>query len=281
MCFFCEKFNNSAVYSSIGLFITDEKWIHSARIIDSYELILGIEGVLPINVDGVDFSVEKWDILIIPPNTIHKGYKHTKNVKFLWLHFSLENLLFISDFIQTSEIIVDENLCLPSFTHLENGNRLYIMCSQLIDLYEENVPKVYLNSYLNSILNELSYQTKKNLKKSLVNEKRMQPIKEWIRVNAFKDISLDDVAIHFNYNKNYLSRKYKEEFGIGVVDQITKFRIEKAKFLLTEFDFNITQIANEVGYSDSKYFMRVFHRLENMTPTEYRYTFNKRHYNIN
>lgn len=76
-----------------------------------------------------------------------------------------------------------------------------------------------------------------------------------------------------------MSRIYKENTGIGISEQIIKFRLKHAKELLTETDMSIVEIASEVGYEDAKYFMRLFKKYVNVTPTEYRKTFYCKHYN--
>lgn len=280
MYFFAENFNSNGIYCSAGFFVSNTPWIHTNRKIDSYELILGVEGILPISVNGKNFNVGKGDVLLIPPNIVHEGYKFTNGVvKFLWIHFFYEALNIVEE-ADISRIIEEDIVLLPSYCYLDNINRLHLMTKQLLDLYEEKVTYTYMNNYLNSILQEVSYQTIKNIKNNILNSCKMQPIQDWIRVHAYENISLDNIAEYFNYNKNYLSRKYKEVIGIGVMDQIIKYRIDNAKLLLSDLDLSICEISNAVGYNDPKYFMRIFRKVENMTPTEYRYTFNKRHYNM-
>lgn len=47
----------------------------------------------------------------------------------------------------------------------------------------------------------------------------------------------------------------------------------KAKDLLTRTDTSIKQIASIIGFSDDKYFMRVFKKYEKLTSTKFRKAF--------
>ena len=98
-------------------------------------------------------------------------------------------------------------------------------------------------------------------------------------MEAMDDISLSDVAEHFTYNKNYLSRFFKKKTGYNLQEYINLMKISKAKDLLTRSSQSIQYIADKVGIHDEKYFMRLFKKYESMTPTEYRKAFYRIHLN--
>jgi AraC-like DNA-binding protein len=62
----------------------------------------------------------------------------------------------------------------------------------------------------------------------------------------------------------------KQELGFTVGDDLTKVRVDRAKRLLDESEYPISQIAQEVGFSDQSYFTKVFKKLEQCTPREFR-----------
>jgi len=51
---------------------------------------------------------------------------------------------------------------------------------------------------------------------------------------------------------------------------LNRYRIHKAKELLLQSDETITNIALKVGFNDSAYFSRVFHKLAGNSPLGYR-----------
>lgn len=51
---------------------------------------------------------------------------------------------------------------------------------------------------------------------------------------------------------------------------LNNIRIRKAKELLRTTDLQIQEIADQVGYFDSKYFSRQFKTATGMTPAQYR-----------
>lgn len=283
MYFVDQEYSKQATFLSAGTFITNQPWIHKERIIDSYEIISPVDSTLYIESDHIPYAIEPGEILLLPPHTLHRGLKLCEGrMKFHWLHFSQTQLQLRNE-AEVLQDISDKNpekmIILPVYTNKIDSRRFHVMFNQLLDLYQEKKPKDYLNAYLSCLLYELTSEITNYLIHKKYSGNRLQPIQDWIRIHAFEDITLEQIAEHFKYNKNYLSRIYKESAGIGISEQIIKFRLKHAKELLTETDLSIIEIASEVGYEDSKYFMRLFKKYESVTPTEYRKTFFCKHYN--
>lgn len=84
-----------------------------------------------------------------------------------------------------------------------------------------------------------------------------------------------NLSIQFICDKLYLSHSYlcvlfKKETGKTVNQYITEYRIEKAKELLEDSTVKLYYVASEVGYTDQNYFTKIFKKVTNMTPSEYR-----------
>jgi YesN/AraC family two-component response regulator len=68
----------------------------------------------------------------------------------------------------------------------------------------------------------------------------------------------------------YISHLFKKQMGIGIVDYINRFRIEKAKELLIDPRLKLNDIAEILGYANDAAFIRVFKKYEGVTPGRYR-----------
>ena len=53
-------------------------------------------------------------------------------------------------------------------------------------------------------------------------------------------------------------------------EYLADIRLEKAKQLLQETDLSAERISDEIGYSNPKYFFKIFKKMTNLTPVEYR-----------
>ncbi|MBE1442887.1 helix-turn-helix domain-containing protein [Paenibacillus sp. OAS669] len=87
---------------------------------------------------------------------------------------------------------------------------------------------------------------------------------------ASSDLSLSQVSDALNMNQKTLSRTFKEEFGEKFVDYLAKVRVEQAKKQLIETSEPVQVIAEKVGYLYPMSFIRVFKKVEGITPGDYR-----------
>lgn len=83
-------------------------------------------------------------------------------------------------------------------------------------------------------------------------------------------LSLQGVAEQVGLHPNYLSALFTRNMQCGFTHYLQRLRIEKAKTLLRTTSRKVTDISASVGFTDSKYFAKVFKSLTGMTPQQYR-----------
>lgn len=94
----------------------------------------------------------------------------------------------------------------------------------------------------------------------------------YINHNYAGEVTLQSVSEQANVSSVYLSRLFRQELNTTFVDYLTQIRIENAKRLMAFNNLKICDIARRVGYSDEKYFCRVFKKTTGKVPSEYRKT---------
>ena len=124
-------------------------------------------------------------------------------------------------------------------------------------------------SQLLTILMEYSRNLEKP-KKSNTTCLNISNVKAYIDQNFTDRLSLETVANQFNVNKSYLLRLFKENTGITVNNYILQKRILMAKNELRFSNKTLEVIAEECGFEGANYFIRIFKKVEGLTPGEYR-----------
>jgi two-component system response regulator YesN len=82
--------------------------------------------------------------------------------------------------------------------------------------------------------------------------------------------TLDSMARKVYMTPTYLSMLFKVNTGITFIEQLTDIRIGKAKELLRETGLRNYEIAEKIGYHDSRYFSQLFKKKVGLSPSEYR-----------
>ncbi|MBQ8342227.1 MAG: helix-turn-helix transcriptional regulator [Clostridia bacterium] len=95
-------------------------------------------------------------------------------------------------------------------------------------------------------------------------------VADWICHHIAEIGSAKDVAKYFGYNCEYLTTALRRATGKTLTDHIRDARIEQAKKLLRYSELSIKEIAHRCGFSDEKYFSKVFRVVTATTPGKYR-----------
>ncbi|WP_138493182.1 response regulator transcription factor [Paenibacillus pinistramenti] len=95
-------------------------------------------------------------------------------------------------------------------------------------------------------------------------------VMEYVDGHLQEQLTMADMAAKVHLNASYFSVLFKEEAGIPFSEYVTRRRIQHAKQLLAQTRLPVGQIAEQVGYSTDKYFIKVFKQLEQISPSRYR-----------
>ena len=83
-------------------------------------------------------------------------------------------------------------------------------------------------------------------------------------------LSVKDISAHVFLSASYVCTFFKNETGQTLNQYLTEYRMEKAKQLLKNGRFKISDISSRVGYSDGNYFGKSFKKYSGLSPSEYR-----------
>ena len=95
-------------------------------------------------------------------------------------------------------------------------------------------------------------------------------IKNYIKDNISKKITLTDMAWHLHRSTVSLTEHFKAEFGMTIMEYVMQKRLKMAEEMLLSSDKLVKEIAVLSGFSDVEYFSRCFRLHYGKTPTEYR-----------
>lgn len=95
-------------------------------------------------------------------------------------------------------------------------------------------------------------------------------IVKYIQDHYTQDLGLEQIADEMGVSVKYVSRIFKDKTGVYLTDFINQIRIDKAKELLVHTDMRVNDIAGSIGINSRTTFLRVFKKVEGVSPNEYR-----------
>ena len=95
-------------------------------------------------------------------------------------------------------------------------------------------------------------------------------VAEYIQAHLAEQISLAALAEIAQLSPFHFSRAFKQSFGLPPHRYLKNRRIEHAKMLLAKPTLSVTDIALDVGFSETSSFTAAFRKLTGRTPSDYR-----------
>ncbi|WP_135555519.1 helix-turn-helix domain-containing protein [Paenibacillus cymbidii] len=142
-------------------------------------------------------------------------------------------------------------------------------------LHCQTIPE--MQTSINRFLQEVCDFTneKKRLQQQTVRQQQLHKLSEDIK--TFVERRYDDpnmnitmVGEHFRMKYTYLSKLFKDETGIGLLDYMNRVRIDKAKEHLLREGVAVHEAASRVGYNDVNVFIRAFKKQTGLTPGQFK-----------
>ena len=276
-----------------GNLVSGDSFKHSKRCLTHFVLLVGLEGTLYISQDDTEYSLSPGDFMILLPGHHHKGYRSSEGrLSYYWAHFTLNDDYQELDSQSTEQYLQSIGLTgsskdiylLPTHGRYTNVSRITLEFRQLIDFSMQSTYSATITDFaLSILLMDLTHEFLKQSEQTISANRSlssMVDLQEHIRLHYSEDLSVSHLAELFGYNANYLSTVYKKATGTSLVHYINQTRVAAAKALLLDTNASITTIASQVGYNDSKYFIRVFRQFEGITPLMYRNAYYHKYINL-
>ncbi len=216
--------------------------------------------------DHKEYDLQQGDCVFID---CKKAYSHSTSEHLWtldWVHF----------YSSTMSSIYDKYLergGKPVF-HVSELNEFTGLIHELYDLASSSdyIRDMRINEKLSSLLTLIMKESWNPDAKMTSSRKRLEleNIKNYLDEHYTEHISLEDLSNQFFINKFYLTKIFKETYGITINNYLISKRITKAKQYLRFTDMTVDEIGQAIGISDVNYFCRMFKKVEGMSPTTYK-----------
>lgn len=97
----------------------------------------------------------------------------------------------------------------------------------------------------------------------------LEQVCEYLESNIENRLRFDDVLKHFSTSASVIKKIFRDNMDCGIMEYFNRLKIEAAKQMIRDGNYNFTQIADRLSFNTSQYFTTVFRRVTGMTPSEY------------
>lgn len=240
---------------------------------DSLEMVYMLEGSITVVQENSKTVLHTNEFNIINSRVIHSVVSG-KN-KALVLQIPKEVLKkYVSDF---EAYIFEVNMQPQNEVQRTRLDKMKKIFTDMYVVYNIQ-PEGYLLRF-NSLLYELlfnlihSYSVKLTQDKMDKNNRKLEKVDEimvYVKNHYKERWTIHSLASHFGYSDDYLSKFFKQQTGMTIIEYLYTIRITRVYQALINTDRNIREIFEEYGCSNYRVAMRVFREKYGCTPKEKR-----------
>lgn len=160
--------------------------------------------------------------------------------------------------------------------HFENDNEISDIINKLIKVCSgpDRAKNIFADLGLKELLIRLlqNQHLQQVSQESLTtnNSSRLHYVLHYIHEHLTEKFPVDVLSRKAYLSRNMFFKWFREQFGITPLEYINRERIKLAKQLLADRRNSITSISQQCGFSDVNYFVRLFKKMEGVTPGLYR-----------
>lgn len=145
-----------------------------------------------------------------------------------------------------------------------------IMLHFVESLFDETIANQVSRHFTHELKRSYESQLLKHDQSRTHHDETIIKVQEWLQENYRENIQIADLANRFQLSPRSLNRRFKQATNTAPLQYLQELRINQAKELLKRSNLVISEIADQVGYSDASYFTGLFKKINSVTPNEYR-----------
>lgn len=144
---------------------------------------------------------------------------------------------------------------------------------QLIDTYIQECENcstldAIKSMQLNMLLDFASRTAKARMPEGMSSE--IYQAVQYINGHVMEHIEIDDIARFLNKSRSYTTARFRAETGMTIKQYIDACKMAEARNMLEYTDKSIAEISDWLNYADQAHFQKVFRKINNVTPNQYR-----------
>lgn len=246
----------------IGTLQANEPHTSSRASLASFLFFVVNSGSGVLKYDGKEYHLKAGDAAFIDCSVSYAHSTDNDLWSLSWIHFNGP----------TASEVYNKYLSRGGRNVLKATEAFFVLYNDLYEIAssDDYIRDMKINALLSNMLvllmeNSWNPDESKAMKKDVLYD-----VKMYLEENYARHISLDELASHFFISKYYLTRVFKERYGISINTYLLNIRVTQAKKLLRFSNETIENIGLQCGLGAANYFSSTFKKVEGISPKQYR-----------
>ena len=232
-----------------------------------YELTFVDNGNLDTTVDGVEYKLEPYDLIIYGKNKFHTQHvNNDSSCSYLSIMFEIECEDDTPICNRVFHCKKDLYKILRKFTQNLSSNIPYSKNLVLSNLHEIII-RLFQYDYLDLGEEKLTKESYQHFQDQLLDN-----IVSYINEMICEPITIEDICNRFAISRSSLQTLFKTNLNTTPKKYVSELKLAKSKLLIKENKYTISEIAFMLGFSSIHYFSRAFTQHFDISPSEYAQT---------
>ena len=252
-----------------------------------FELIYVLQGSGIHNINENNYEFKKGDVFLLTPEDAHT-FKIVVPTKFCIIDFTKSffskgsanqiEKMDVSEFFKRLEYIFHNHHNIKGNIILDTDKNMFeVLINQLMAEKENNYlfGEIITQNIVFLLLHIIARNIHQNISKNFVKQNPKSKIHEitaYIQQNIYDKqlIKIENLANHFHKSPDHLSRYFKTQTSSTIKDFITRYKLNLIQTRLKFSDLTISEIANEMNFTDESHLNKMFKNVFGTTAKQFR-----------
>ncbi len=261
------------VIHSMGNLIFDPVWSMNNHVSSNCELLHIISGSISLIMNRRKTRAFAGDTILVPSNTLHRDeFDFDEGLKVFMIQFQWA---CEKDFFSRLSCKSLTGLSIPKKESISMLIQQFRREFSGDDNRQDFIVRVQLSEILMRILSLSEKGRRKDARLTGKSETEKQhsewivgKVKSYLENNYSRPLTLEEISRNVGVSPFHLCRIFSDENDFTIFEHLTRLRMAKARSFLEEGKLSISETAFAVGFNNSNYFSKVFHRFFGFPPEQ-------------